>query len=526
MTNPTSGGSLSAPSAGHPRGRSAGVLREPIGQLAPPSGGEWTSARRAPLAREMARGTLFAFVLYAYRKQRRQPALASHHYLEAVCWALEQAVEGVHPWTVINIAPRHLKSFILVCLAAWLLGRRPDAKILAVFYGEDLARTHGRVFDSIVQSRWYEDLFPDMRLETRASSRWEESRTTQGGYRRSLTVGGAITGFGGDYIFCDDLTKVQDVNSAAQRETARRVIDEAVVSRFNDPSRGVLVAMQQRLHPEDIVAHLLSLGRVRHINLPLVATVPQTLDLYRGREWVRPVGDVLDPSRYPPDEVEALRRRNAAVFAAQYQQAPDFAYTAMIDMEALTVVNVCPPRHEFRCMLQFWDTAEGIAEHNAYSVGTSWGLHNDRWIMVDMIRRRLLFPQLKAAALAFADRWQADRVIVEAASSGPQLVQQLRHERQLRFQTFHVHESKDIRLYTQSDFLTSDRVAFYDDGGSNMRELMLEFAAFPEGRFADIVDSVTLFAITVQSRRGRSQIETILNGGVRVRRSASGPRPW
>src|SRR4029079_8179509 len=100
---------------------------------------------------------------------------------------------------IINVPPRHLKSHCAsIALPAWLLGHNPAAQIISVSYGQDLADKLARDTRGVMQQDWYQRIFPHTRLSPQKQS-VSEFMTTAQGYRIATSVGGVLTGRGGDY---------------------------------------------------------------------------------------------------------------------------------------------------------------------------------------------------------------------------------------------------------------------------------------------------------------------------------------
>ncbi len=60
-----------------------------------------------------------------------------HDYLARI---VEQCLAGNHTRVIVALPPGHLKSTMMsVALPVFMLGRRPDAKIIAASYSSDLA---------------------------------------------------------------------------------------------------------------------------------------------------------------------------------------------------------------------------------------------------------------------------------------------------------------------------------------------------------------------------------------------------
>jgi hypothetical protein len=133
-----------------------------------------------------------------------QEFVAAWHVM-AMCFELDNIRSGENRRLVINVPPRHLKSItVAVAFAAFLLGHFPSAKIIVASYGLDLAKKHSDDCRKIMESDWYKQMFPATRLAKKGNTS-EEIRTTSGGSRKAVSIGGAVTGHGADYIIIDDL---------------------------------------------------------------------------------------------------------------------------------------------------------------------------------------------------------------------------------------------------------------------------------------------------------------------------------
>lgn len=141
-------------------------------------------------AMALRRSNFYAFMQSAFGVLHPDKALVRAPYLEAMCFALQEVADGRDQRLLVTVPPRHLKSECAsVALAAWLLGRDPGLKIIVASYGEDLARLHAGHFRKLVESPMYRHLFPATRVDRRAN-RADEMRTTAGGGRKAVSLGG------------------------------------------------------------------------------------------------------------------------------------------------------------------------------------------------------------------------------------------------------------------------------------------------------------------------------------------------
>jgi phage terminase large subunit-like protein len=114
-------------------------------------------------------------------------------------------------------------------------------------------------------------------------------------------------------------------------------------------------------------------------------------------------------------------------FSAQYRQAPAPPGEAMVKRAWIVRYSELQPPSDRLMTLQSWDTAFKGCPENDWSVCTTWILAtHKRWYLVDVWRRRVDYPALKAAVQAFAKQWDSQRVLVGDAGAGTSLVQELK----------------------------------------------------------------------------------------------------
>jgi predicted phage terminase large subunit-like protein len=139
----------------------------------------------------------------------------------------------------------------------------------------------------------------------------------------------------------------------------------------------------------------------------------------------RRLGEALSPEREPLHVLESLKLQiGSDAFSAQYQQTPVPPGGAMIKRQWVRrYADVLPPHDERLMTLQSWDTASKGGPENDWSVCTTWILtRRKRWYLLDVWRRRVDYPALKAAVKSLAQQWNPQRVLVEDAVTGTALV--------------------------------------------------------------------------------------------------------
>jgi hypothetical protein len=121
---------------------------------------------------------------------------------------------------IVNMSPRSLKWIMTsVALPAFVFGHDPSRRIICVSYSGDLAKKHSNDFRAVLESLWYGRTFPTTRIGPHKNTETEIELTARG-FRLATSVGGTLTGRGGDIIIIDDPLKPDDAFSETKRSVA------------------------------------------------------------------------------------------------------------------------------------------------------------------------------------------------------------------------------------------------------------------------------------------------------------------
>ncbi|MEQ1956648.1 terminase [Mesorhizobium sp. CN2-181] len=354
------------------------------------------------------RNNLAAFTQRAFRELSPAAKFTHNWHLEAIAWHLHQVAEGRCRRLLITLPPRSLKStYASVAFPAYLLGRNPSMRVVCISYASDLLVQHANACRRLLRAPWYRRLFPSTVIDGRKDTE-TESWTTRSGYRLATTIGGSLTGRGGDVFIIDDPMKAQDAASEAGRNRVNTWFDETLNSRLDDKQAGSIIIVMQRLHEDDLAGHVLSRGEWTHLNLPAVAEDVQTIQTGSGSFHVRQVGDLLHPEREPQSVLDELRRSLGSIaFSAQYQQAPVPAGGNMIPWDWFVTYERPPERRYGDRIIQSWDTASKATELSDYSVGVTAMVSNGMVWILDVHRERLEYPALRKTIVRKRQEWRA-----------------------------------------------------------------------------------------------------------------------
>ena len=392
--------------------------------------------------------------------------------------------EGKLKRLIINMPPRHTKSeFSSFLLPAWMIGRKPKLKIIQSTHTTELAVRFGRKAKTLMDMPEYKEIFETrLREDSQAAGKWE---TEQGGEYYAAGVGSAITGRGADLLIIDDPHSEQDALNVEALERAYEWYTSGPRQRLQPG--GAIVLVMTRWNTKDLTGSLLKdTGNVKSDKWDLIE-FPAIL----------PSGKPVWPEYWKLEELEGVKASlSIQKWNAQWMQNPTSEEGAIIKREWWRKwdKDYIPPLEH---VIQSYDTAFMKKTSADYSAITTWGVfYSDedsgpQLILLDAIKDRFEFPELRRIAYQQYQYWQPESVLVEAKASGLPLTYELRkmgipvinftpskgNDKHSRVNAVApLFESGQIWAPTHKDFA---------------QEVIEECAAFPYGDYDDLVDSMT-----------------------------------
>jgi hypothetical protein len=176
----------------------------------------------AELLTALLREDLCAFIERSFYTLNPGATFVPGWHIHAIAHQLERLERGEIRRLVITVPPRHLKS-------------------------------HS------VSVAWYRSTFPEAWLDPKRSS-LDEIRTTRHGYRLATSVGGPLTGKGGNFFLIDDPLKAGDAYSEIARNNVLDWYGSTLLSRRDNPMTDRIFIVAQRLHVDDLPGYVLDQG--------------------------------------------------------------------------------------------------------------------------------------------------------------------------------------------------------------------------------------------------------------------------
>ena len=366
-----------------------------------------------------AKSTFLDFVRHVYPDYKVGP----HH--EKLANIFEDVAAGRKKRVVVNIAPRHGKSELISYLApAWFLGKHPNKKIIMASHTADLAVNFGRRVRNLVGSDNYKDIFPNVELQadSKSASRWG---TNHGGEYFAIGVGGALAGRGADLFIIDDPHSEQEAKLGRPDVflPAWEWFQSGPIQRLMPG--GAIIVVMTRWSKLDLTGQIISqMEKSDEVDRWEVIEFPAIIEKEVVAEEENEEGETVEVTQHVevplwPEfwTIEELQAKRAALdiryWNAQYMQNPTSEEGALIKREWWNIwEGDMPPEYTF--IIMSLDAAQEKSNRADFNALTTWGVffneetNNYNIILLNSIKRRLEFPELKELVIAEYKEWEPD----------------------------------------------------------------------------------------------------------------------
>ena len=261
---------------------------------------------------------------------------------------------------------------------------------------------------------------------------------------------------------------------------------------------GRVAIIQTRWHMDDLTGRVTKdMTQNERADQYEIVEFPALLDV-DDKETGEPIQKPLWPEFF---DLEALLRTKASMptfqWNAQYQQEPTAEEAALVKREGWQIWEQgSPPSCEY--IIMSLDAAAEAHNRADYTALTTWGVFlNEETeafniILLNSIKKRMEFPELKDMAMEEYSEWEPDAFIVEKKSSGTALYQEMRRMG-LPVSEYTPHRGsgdKLARLNSVSDIVESGLVWIPPTRWAE--EVVDEIAGFPFMSHDVLVDSTVM----------------------------------
>ena len=410
----------------------------------------------------------------------------------------------------INIPPSHSKSMVLNVLAGCWIWINQPLQVASISHTGDLALTMNKKRQSLLNSEKFKFFFPEIELVTNTTYSLEDSR---GGELYSINRN-AMTGYHASIIINDDITNARVANRDKQEnQNAWDYFRDTMPSRVSDPSKCVILNIQQRLAPNDITGHILSDAKLSNqycfVTLPAIFEKKTYVVLpISGKVVCFEEGQPLWKERF--GDYQGLREQvGESVFQTQYMQKPVATDRTVIKDEMIIEKDICDvpdisqadmvyASHDFP--VKDKDTSDFLGSILAYRIGSTLYIK-------DCLEKKMAFVASVEYVKNLDNVYHGCIQIIEDKANGSPIIQQVSDE-VAGVQAFQPGtQSKMQRLESASLYLNAGNVIFvrskFDvltstykltESLTNLKNRLL---AFPFVEHDDIVDAFSQLCLFV-----------------------------
>ena len=426
--------------------------------------------------------------------------LSTNWHHKYICDTLQEECERIirqEPKTkdiIINVPFRSTKSLIVtVMFPVWAWIKSPKLRFITSSYSATLSielatKSRDIIFSDWFKKRW-EDVF-HIKKDQNLKERYENNHI---GMRRATSVGGTVTGQGGDFLIVDDPLSPQMANSATERDNANEWYRTTFYSRLNQADIGVRIIIMQRVHEEDLSGFLLDKEtrlNYKHICIPATNEdgniKPKSLEKYYNKET-----GLFWEERFSKKVLEDYKNALGTYgYAGQLQQTPTPLDSGMIHRDWFKI-----DKYKKEAKVNFIiDPAYTANQKNDPSALLAYTYVDNMWQIVDCINVRKEFPEL----VKFIPEWvqkngytNRSRIYVEPKASGKSIVQTLIRETGLNVKEDKPPtKDKVARVSDISASLESGRVSLLY--GKWNEEFLDQLTKFPAAKHDDMVDCLVM----------------------------------
>lgn len=438
-------------------------------------------------------GSFLEKVFYTLRGKKKYHR---NWHLKVFAKCVEDIISGAETSMIINVPPRCLKSICFsVAMPAFILGHDPSTAFVCISHNQRLADKHGIDFLTVIESDWYKEYYPKVKISPRAHSK-DDVQTTKGGRRLAIGLDAGLVGHGGDYIIVDDPNDTENL-SIKRLETINRKFKRKILSRFDDQTTGRMIIVMQRLHEHDLTGDLINENnKWKLIKIPAIAIEDEVWNLGENEIHIRKKGESIHDQRLPLSKLADIRKDLGTLdFEAQFQQEPLPERGFIVDLGWLNYYRTLP---DFSRILISWDVACKTGKNNDYSVCTIWGVIGGsprEYYLLYVYREKIEFPKLRKKVRNFYNQCKEKYgcsvfVLVEDTVSGTPLIQDLKQEN-IIIRAVQPKGDKESRFIETSSIFEQGRIFLPKKDSPWKTEYINELLRFPQTKHDDQVDSTT-----------------------------------
>ena len=217
---------------------------------------------RGQMSRNLHRRDFWSFCCLLYPEFYKE----SRPYLKDLCQTLQAFYDGSidKQILIINMPPRHGKTFTARLFVLWMFGQDPRTKIITGSYNQILSGLFAQqTRDGIltenenVKQKYFSDIFPNTTIKQGDAAKgfWSLDGSEEKNYL-ATSPGGTSTGIGANYIIVDDIIKNnEEASNELVKDKHWEWDNNTLVQRMERPRKQILI--MTRWASDDLVGRTL-----------------------------------------------------------------------------------------------------------------------------------------------------------------------------------------------------------------------------------------------------------------------------
>lgn len=388
-----------------------------------------------------------------------------------------------HPYDILVLStpPQHGKSMTITeTFPSWFVGNYPDKRCIVGCYNDEFAGKFGRKNKAKLEE--YGEFIFGVRLSKSSDRDIEIDGHAGSIITRGIMAG--ITGNAGDLIIIDDPVKNRlEADSKTYRNRLWEEWESSIKTRTQAGTK--IIIIQTRWHEDDLAGRVIAKEKnVRVINLPVEAEENDPL----GRE----VGEALCPEIGKDNawlqEFKASYQSGKRAWNALYMGHPTSEEGNIFRREWWQYYDTLPD--DIPLVALSVDATFKDGDQSDYVAIEVWGKRNVDFYLMDLLKKRMDFPETVRAILAMAEKWpKRNAILIEDKANGPAIISVLRHELS-GIIPITPKESKIARANAVSGIVEAGNV-YLPRFADFTDDFVEEAAAFPNGANDDMTDAFT-----------------------------------
>lgn len=468
-----------------------------------------TDNLRVQLTRELYKKSFYDFFIQACSVLEPHTDWQFNFHIKYLCDLMQSElyrIKAGKPRTkdlIVNVPPRTSKSTLFtVVFPVWCWIVFPQCRLFSISYSDSLAVEHSTQSIRLMNTEWFKGLFPEIKITDTQYSK-SHYTNTEGGARKASGIYGSLLGFSGDIVLLDDPNTGEE-NSIVALENVSNIYKSVVYSRLNNPSTGIRIIIQQRLHERDLTGYLLKNNGDQYKHICLPAELTDDVRPVELAQYYKPSAEDLELLESFPDlefpKFLWADRFSQQVLSNERSMKGSYGYTTQFLLRAnavdggilkpswLNTVDSLPEGIKWNIFIDSAYTKNTKRDPSAIMIA---GVYNNILYIREVYQVWLEFPELIRKINSIAKDYPTSMIYVEPKASGLSIVQELKRNTMLNVVEIPLTKGdKQGRVNAIAPKLEAGRVKLYKaDWNSNF---LSEVGAFPTGLHDDQIDTLVM----------------------------------